>query len=130
MFARSISKLLYKLRKSGEFNRFATPILLVLCSLLRHYQANLCFVDQAVVEQLTVILRRIVDISKFVNDHDPLFESGRDVPLDFTFNEKKTEMIEKNPEDLLHFRLLRRTEEANEFDYDEEEVNDILEQAP
>jgi coatomer subunit beta len=52
------------------------------------------------------------------------------VPLDFTFNEKKTEMIEKNPEDLLHFRLLRKTEETNEFDYDEEEVNDILEQAP
>jgi coatomer subunit beta len=71
-----------------------------------------------------------VDIGKFVNSQDPLFESGREVPLDFTFNEKKTEMIEKNPEDLLHFRLLRKTEEANEFDYDEEEVNDILEQAP
>lgn len=38
-------------------------------------------------------------------------------------------MIEKNPEDLVHFRLLRRGEEANEFDYDDEEVNDILEQA-
>ena len=49
VFARSISKLLYKLRRSADFNRFATPILLVLCSLLRHYQANLCFVDQAVV---------------------------------------------------------------------------------
>jgi hypothetical protein len=43
-----------------------------------------------------------VDIGKFVNSQDPLFESGREVPLDFTFNEKKTEMIEKNPEDLLH----------------------------
>lgn len=38
-------------------------------------------------------------------------------------------MVEKNPEDLLHFRLLRRTEETAEFDYDDEEVNDILEQA-
>jgi|688.fasta_scaffold349938_1 hypothetical protein len=35
-------------------------------------------------------------------------------------------MIEKNPEDLLHFRLLRKTEDMGEFDWDEEEVNDIL----
>ncbi len=45
VFARSISKLLYKLRRSADFNRFATPILLVLCYLLRHYQANLYFAD-------------------------------------------------------------------------------------
>lgn len=28
----------------------------------------------------------------------------------------------------MHFRLLRKGEETSEFDYDEEEVNDILEQ--
>ena len=37
-------------------------------------------------------------------------------------------MIEKNPDDLIHFRLLRKGEEITDFDYDEEEVNDILQQ--
>jgi hypothetical protein len=37
-------------------------------------------------------------------------------------------MIEKNPSDLITFRLLRKGEETSEFDYDDEEVNDILEQ--
>jgi coatomer subunit beta len=128
VFARAVSKLLYKLRRGGSFNRLAAPILLVLCSLLRHYQSHLSAVDQAVVDQLTVILRRVVDSARFVQAEDALFEADDCLPLDFTFNEKKSEMIEKNPEDLIHFRLLRRTEEVGEFDYDDEEVNDILEQ--
>lgn len=49
VFGRALGKLLYKLRQGKSFNRLAAPILLVLCSLLRHYQSNLCFVDQAVV---------------------------------------------------------------------------------
>lgn len=49
VFGRAVGKLLYKLRRGANFNRWATPMLLVLCSLLRHYQSNLCFVDQAVI---------------------------------------------------------------------------------
>lgn len=73
VFARSIAKLLYSLRKSPNFNKFASPILLILCSLLRAYQANLCFVDQAVIDQLTVILRKIVDTPRFIQAEDSLF---------------------------------------------------------
>lgn len=39
-------------------------------------------------------------------------------------------MMEKNPDDLIHFRLLRKGgQDASDFDYDEQQVNDILEQA-
>ena len=101
---------------------------MILCSLLRNYQNNLSFVDQAVVDQITVIVRKIVNPAAFISREDPLFGS-KDAPVtNFTFNDKKTEMIEKNPEYMVHFRLLRKGEETSEFDYDEEEVNDILEQ--
>ena len=61
VFARAISKLLYKIRKGDNFNQFACPILMILCSMLRNYQNNLSFVDQAVIDQLTVIVRKIVN---------------------------------------------------------------------
>jgi hypothetical protein len=129
VFARSVAKLLYKIRKGDNFNQYACPTLMILCSLLRNYQNNLAFVDQAVIDQITVIVRKIVNPDIFVATQDPLFETN-DQPLrSFTFNEKKSEMIEKNPDDLIHFRLLRKGEDVSDFDYDEEEVNDILEQA-
>ena len=81
------------MRRTRSFNKFASPILLILCSLLRNYQNNLCFVDQAVIDQITVILRKIVDTNKFIKSDDHLFESNDDLNLDFTFNEKKAEMI-------------------------------------
>jgi len=85
-----VAKLLYKMRKSESFNRFASPILLLLCSLLRNYQNNVRFVDQAVIDQ---IIRKIVTPDKFINSKDALFESTDQVALDFTFNDKKVEMI-------------------------------------
>jgi len=88
-----VAKLLYKMRKSESFNRFASPILLLLCSLLRNYQNNVRFVDQAVIDQITVIIRKIVTPDKFINSKDALFESTDQVALDFTFNDKKVEMI-------------------------------------
>lgn len=113
VFARSIAKLLYKIRKSESFNRFACPVLMILCSLLRNYQNNLSFVDQAVIDQITVIVRKIVNPNVFIAKEDPLFAT-KDAPVsNFTFNDKKVEMIEKNPEDLVHFRLLRKGEEAS-----------------
>ena len=128
VFARSIAKLLYKIRKGDNFNLYACPILMILCSLLRNYQNNLCFVDQAVIDQMTVIIRKIVNPDVFVQAEDPLFSTNDAPLLNFTFNEKKTEMIEKNPDDLIHFRLLRKGEDISDFDFDEEEVNDILEE--
>jgi uncharacterized protein YlzI (FlbEa/FlbD family) len=66
------------------------------------------FVDQAVIDQITVLIRKIVTPDKFINSQDPLFEGTDQSALDFTFNDKKVEMIEKNPEDLIYFRLLRK----------------------
>ncbi len=86
---------------------------MILCSLLRNYQNNLSFVDQAVIDQVTVIVRKIVNPNVFIAKEDPLFAT-KDAPVsNFTFNDKKVEMIEKNPEDLVHFRLLRKGEEAS-----------------
>lgn len=129
VFGRAVGKLVYKIRKGDSFNKWAAPVLQILCSLLRCYQNNLCFVDQAVIDQLTVIIRRLVAPQQFISTEDKLFSTTDSPILDFTFNDKQVEMIEKNPEDLIHFRLLKKGEEANEFDYDEEEVNDILETA-
>lgn len=86
---------------------------MILCSLLRNYQKNVNFVDQAVVDQITVIIRKIVNPDSFIGREDPLF-AVKDAPVtNFTFNDKKTEMIEKNPEDMVHFRLLRKGEETS-----------------
>lgn len=76
--------------------------------MLRNYRENLCFVDQAVVDQITVIIRKIVNPDKFVRSEDPLFIIKDTPVINFTFNDKKLEMIEKNPEDLIHFRLLKK----------------------
>jgi hypothetical protein len=81
---------------------------MILCSMLRNYRENLCFVDQAVVDQITVIIRKIVNPDKFVRSEDPLFIIKDTPVINFTFNDKKLEMIEKNPEDLIHFRLLKK----------------------
>jgi len=41
--------------------------------------------------------------------------------INLTFNEKKSEVMEKNPDDLIHFRLLRKGgEDASDFDIDDE----------
>jgi hypothetical protein len=62
---------------------------MLLCSLLRNYQNNLCFVDQAVIDQITVIIRKIVNPDRFTRSDDSLFLT-RDQPVtDFTFNDKK-----------------------------------------
>ena len=66
VFSRSVAKLLYKIRKGDKFNSYACPILMILCSMLRNYQNNLAFVDQAVIDQMTVIIRKIVNPDIFV----------------------------------------------------------------
>ena len=83
---------------------------MLLCSLLRNYQNNLNFVDQAVIDQITVIVRKIVNPDRFVKSEDPLFVSHDEPVTNFTFVDKKVEMIEKNPSDLINFRLLRKGE--------------------
>ena len=81
---------------------------MILCSLLRTYQNNLSFVDQAVIDQITVIIRKIVNPDIFRAKEDSLFVTNATPVVNFTFNDKKVEMIEKNPEDMIHFRLLRK----------------------
>lgn len=66
---------------------------MLLCSLLRNYQNNLCYVDQAVIDQITVIVRKIVNPDIFITAEDPLFISKETSALNFTFNDKKVEMI-------------------------------------
>ena len=55
-----------------------------------------------------MIIRKIVNPDKFVRSEDPLFIIKDTPVINFTFNDKKLEMIEKNPEDLIHFRLLKK----------------------
>ena len=93
VFARSIGKLLYKIRKTDAFNNHACTVLMLLCSLLRNYQNNLCYVDQAVIDQITVIVRKIVNPDIFITAEDPLFISKETSALNFTFNDKRVEMI-------------------------------------
>ena len=114
VFARSVVKLLYRIRRSESFTRLASGMLVVFCGLLRNYQSNLAFVDQAVIDQLTLIVRRVLDPTRFIETQDPLFESNVDQGVELTFKEKRQEVIEKNPEDMVQFRLLRKGEEQGE----------------
>lgn len=75
VFVRSVAKLLYKIRKTSSFNRLTSNMLIIFCSLLRNYQSNLAFVDQAIIDQITVIIRRLVDPQRFIQSKDALFES-------------------------------------------------------
>ena len=59
---------------------------MILCSMLRNYQNNLAFVDQAVIDQMTVIIRKIVNPDIFVAAEDPLFETSDQPALNLTFN--------------------------------------------
>lgn len=86
--------------------------------------------DQAIIDQITVIIRKIVNPTTFISTEDSLLEhQAEHFHENYTFNEKNVEMIEKNPEDLINFRLLKKSGEDNlEFGFDDEEVNDITEQ--
>ena len=72
-------------------------MLVIFCGLLRSYQSNLAFVDQAVIDQLTLIIRRVLDPARFIETQEPLFESRGDSAVELTFREKNQEVIEKNP---------------------------------
>ena len=85
-----MAKLLYKIRKGDNFNAHACSILMILCALLRNYQQNLSFVDQAVIDQITVIIRKIVNPDAFIASKDPLFEVNDAPVVNLTFNEKKS----------------------------------------
>ena len=61
VFARNIGKMLYKIRASAEFNKNACSILMILCSLLRNYEENINQVDQATIDQISSLIRKVID---------------------------------------------------------------------
>jgi hypothetical protein len=76
IFARNISKLLYKIRKTPSFNKHACSILMILCSIVRYYEENIFAVDQAIVEEISLLIRKIVNPSDFIKSaNDELFSA-------------------------------------------------------
>ena len=65
-FARNIGKLLYFIRKSEHFNKYACSILMILCSLLRNYNSKIHEVDQACIDQITLLIRKITNPQLFI----------------------------------------------------------------
>jgi len=56
-----MSRLLFKIRKSESFNRQACSILMILCSMIRYYEENIFGVDQAIVEEISLLIRKIIN---------------------------------------------------------------------
>jgi hypothetical protein len=76
IFARNISKHLYKIRKTPSFNKHACSILMILCSIVRYYEENIFAVDQAIVEEISLLIRKIVNPSDFIKSvNDELFSA-------------------------------------------------------
>ncbi len=65
-FVRNAGKFIYQIRKSKHFNNCAGSLLMIFCSLLRFYQTNISKVDQAIIEQITVIIRSLLNPKEFI----------------------------------------------------------------
>jgi hypothetical protein len=74
VFARNVGKMLYKIRKSAKFNKNACAILMILCSLLRNYQENISMVDQATIDQISTLIRKVINPEAFINSKDAIYE--------------------------------------------------------
>lgn len=61
VFSRNIGKMLYKIRTTPEYNKSACSILMILCSLLRNYEEHIQEVDQATIDQISSLIRKVVD---------------------------------------------------------------------
>lgn len=81
MFTRNVLKLLYKLRRNKHFNKQACSVLMILCSLLRHYQSIISAVDQAVIDQITMVIRQIVNPDQFLSQANELLEARDNTSL-------------------------------------------------
>jgi hypothetical protein len=96
---------------------------MILCSIIRYYEENIHSVDQAIVEEISLLIRKIVNPSEFVRStSDELFSSKIEPPKPPRFqDQKESEMIEKNPEDMINFRLLKKGgDEFEHFDFDDD----------
>ena len=74
IFTRNVGKLLYNIRKNPEFNKFACPILMVLCSLLRNYEERIEYTDQTTIEAISHLIRKVICPEQFINSTDPTYE--------------------------------------------------------
>lgn len=69
--------MLYKIRASAEFNKNACSILMILCSLLRNYEEHIYQVDQATIDQISTLIRKIITPDKFNKGSDKAFEQKK-----------------------------------------------------
>lgn len=78
-----------------------------------------------------MLIRKIVNPAEFIkSNNDELFISKVECPREPRVQDyKESEMIEKNPEDIINFRLLKNGgDEFEHFDFDDDEVNDLTNQ--
>lgn len=54
---------------------------MILCSLLRHYQSIISAVDQAVIDQITMVIRQIVNPDQFLSQANELLEARDNTSL-------------------------------------------------
>ena len=83
IFTKNIGKLLYFIRKNEEFNRFACPILMVLCSLLRNYEERIQYTDQTTIDLISTLIRKVICHQKFIKEIDPVYEQFEELENNF-----------------------------------------------
>ena len=121
--------MLYKLRKSEKFSRLACSILMILCSLIRNYEQNISSVDQSTIDQISTLIRKVIDPEQFVKAKDEVYEiKESDLMISTHIMKKELDIVEKNPSDLIFFRQLKKGGDSIEEEFDDEEVNEIVEE--
>lgn len=48
---------------------------MILCSLLRNYELNISTVDQATIDQISTLIRKVINPETFVNQKDTVYEA-------------------------------------------------------
>lgn len=83
--------------------------MMILCSLLRNYEENISEVDQSTLDQISTLIRKVINTENFRTKKDETYEN-KTLILDNIENVdiKKSDVVEKNPEDLIFFRQLKR----------------------
>ena len=129
VFTRNVGKMLYKVRKTQKFNKIACSLLMILCSLLRNYELNISTVDQATIDQISTLIRKVINPETFVSQKDSVYETkGESMLMLSEMVKQSSEIVQKNPSDLIFFRQLKKGNESIEEEFDDEEVNEIIDE--
>lgn len=82
---------------------------MILCSLLRNYEQNISTVDQATIDQISTLIRKIINPEDFIVHKDEVYEAkGESLLMLEEIVKNSSEMVQKNPSDLVFFRQLKK----------------------